>query len=551
MKKLIPAAMLAAWLLGPSVLAAAPAPAPRSVRYALVVGNNFGRTPPGLTLPELKHAESEAARLREKLVALGNFDPSPLRTAVVLGKSRDEILAAARRIAEQHRADRQALGEVPTLFAFFFTGHGLAGQLLTASDPLTGADLAAVFGEVGATFTVGVFDACFSGSLDLKALSAKGMTPTLGFNAFEALPQEVINAQGTMWFVSSRPDQVSYEDERLGGVFTHFFMEAMDHAPRTGFGITLEDLWEYARAGTQRYTSEATRPQTPQRLIRNLTSTGPLFFSFPARRSAVLELDAPVSGRFLVRYESGQLSELIVKEPGQSLRVAVYPAEAVIERVDDGGQQRVRLTESEAVRVSEATGWLPRAGLGSRRTALAAKGHRIEGLVLTREEPAASLLVDLGYQVSVGPRHSALPRHGAVAGLRLDRGLLEARLAYAFGQQKERSESWGYTLGRHGLELGAGPAFGFGSVRLGVTATAALAFARVTFEDGERKTSAAWGGSACFDALWRVTAEPVPVHLQLRAGVLAERSRPVVPADAGLGWSLAPVAWVGIARELM
>jgi len=33
---------------------------------------------------------------------------------------------AARRLAEQHRADRASLGEVPTLFAFFFTGHGLA-----------------------------------------------------------------------------------------------------------------------------------------------------------------------------------------------------------------------------------------------------------------------------------------------------------------------------------------------------------------------------------------------------------------------------------------
>ncbi|MBI5544627.1 MAG: caspase family protein [Deltaproteobacteria bacterium] len=531
-------------------LLAGSAEAGRSVRYALVVGNDFGRTPPGVVLPELKHAEEEATRLRERLVRLGNFDPSPERTVLLAGKSREAILQAARKVAEQHKADRAALGEVPTLFAFFFTGHGLSGQLLTATEPLTGPDLAAIFNEMGATFTVGVFDACFSGSLDLKALAAKGMTPMPGFNAFEALPQEVIDAQGTMWFVSSRPDQVSYEDERLGGVFTHFFMEAMERAPRAGFGVTLEEVWEYARAETQRYTSNATRPQTPQKLIRNLTSTGPLYFSFPSTRSAVLELEANVAGRFLLRYESGQLSELVVKEAGRPLTVPVYPTELVLERLGGGGQQHLVLRDRDAVRISDAQGWSAQGGLGSRHSMLAAKGERLEGLVLTREETAWSGLVDVGYQASWGPTKSEIPTHGLGAGFRLDRGLWQGRIGYALGHRAEELSTWSYSVQRHSLDLSLGPAMSWSRWRLAATLGASVAWNRVAFDDGERHTDLSWGMAARAEVLWRVLKGPMPLHLCLRTGLLAERSKPVAPADADEAWTLAPQLMLGIATEL-
>ena len=62
-------------------------------------------------------------------------------------------------------------------------------------------------------------------------------------------------------------------------------------------------------------------------MIRNLTSSGPIFFSFPATRSAALIFDSDIAGRFLLRYESGQLTEIIEKRPGKPMRVPVYPAD--------------------------------------------------------------------------------------------------------------------------------------------------------------------------------------------------------------------------------
>ncbi|HEY3451331.1 MAG TPA: caspase family protein [Myxococcales bacterium] len=530
------------------LLAAGTAQAASPVRYALIVGNNSGQTPPGIELPELRHAQQEAQVLRDRLVALGNFDASPQRTALLTGASREEILKAAQAIAAQHRADRQALGEVPTLFAFFFTGHGLSGQLLTKTGPLVGSDLATIFGEVGATFTVGVFDACFSGSLDLAALSSKGLALTPGFNAFEALPQEVLNAQGTMWFASSRPDQVSYEDSRLGGVFTHYFIEAMERAPSTGFGITLDDVWEYARAHTQSHTRNAARPQTPQKLVRNLTSTGPLYFSFPAQRRATLAFEAGVVGRFLVRYENGQLSELVAKSAGEPMRVAVYPADLVLERLDDGGRQSIHLLGDETVWIRPSEGWSTLSSVGLKQVALVAKGPRLDGLVLTHEESRWSGLVELGYRLSVGPRYGAIPTHAARAGFRVDRGIWQLRLGYGYGRETHAFEAWSYLVQRHALELGFGPAATFEAWRVGPVASASVGWTSFAYGDGAKRSQTAWAGSLAANVLWQPLH--LPLYVQAQAGAMGEWSRPAAPLDGRAVFSVAPEFALGLAVEL-
>ena len=120
-----------------AVFFAMPAHAGSSVRYALIVANDHGVAPPGVVLADLEHAEREALVIRNRLVRLANFDDSADRVVVLRGKTRAEILAAAKALAEQHRDDRAVLGDVSTLFAFFFTGHGLEGKLLTRDAPLT------------------------------------------------------------------------------------------------------------------------------------------------------------------------------------------------------------------------------------------------------------------------------------------------------------------------------------------------------------------------------------------------------------------------------
>ena len=128
--------------MGSDVMAGSP------VRYALIIGNNYGNAPKGVDLPDLKHAENEIRTLRNKLVSLGHFDESGKRTKVLAGKTRNNILQAAQELAKQRRQDQKLLGGASTLFVFFYTGHGLEGKLLTADQPLTGIDLAKIFKDI-------------------------------------------------------------------------------------------------------------------------------------------------------------------------------------------------------------------------------------------------------------------------------------------------------------------------------------------------------------------------------------------------------------------
>jgi hypothetical protein len=538
--------------LGLVTLLAAPALAGSSVRYALIVGNNHGRTPPGVILSDLRHAEEEARLLRNRLIQLGNFDESGDRVVLLLGKSRGDILAAAKRMAERHRRDREMLGDVPTLFAFFYTGHGLEGKLLTAGDPLTAADLSAVFKDMDATFTVGVFDACFSGNLDLDSLKLKGLRTTPGFNAFEELPQEVLNSKGTMWFTSSRPDQVSYEDDHLGGVFTHFFIEALEHAEPDRFGVTLDEIWEYARSRTQKYTSRAGRPQTPQKMIRNLTSTGPLYFSFPTSRNAALIFDAPVEGSFLVRYESGQLTELIDKESGGEKHVAMYPGEVLIERLSAKGRERqyITLASGSTVRVRDRVGWTDAEGLGSRESALVAKGGRLEGLVLTERVWNWSGLLELDYRTAFGPDYSAVTMHNGGVGFRVDYGFLYLRLSLWYGAASADYQAWGYDLDRADLRLEAGPAFNLGDFRLSVAVEGSLFSREVSYRDGAKRPRGGFGAGVTASLLYPVVRGPLGVFVGLRVGLCAERASPVTPMDAAPDWSLVPWAGIGLSMAV-
>jgi hypothetical protein len=523
-----------------------------SVRYALIVGNNHGCTSPSVVLPDLRHAENEARLLKHKLVQLGNFDDSGDRVVLLLGKSREDVLLAAGRMARRHRRDREMLGDVPTLFAFFFTGHGLEGKLLTAADPLTALDLASIFKDMNATFTVGVFDACFSGNLDLDSLRLKGLRTTLGFNAFEELPQEVLNSKGTMWFTSSRPDQVSYEDDRLGGVFTHFFIEALEHAEPDRFGVTLDEIWEYARSRTQKYTSRAGRPQTPQKMIRNLTSTGPLYFSFPTARSAALVFGPGVEGRFLARYESGQLTELVDKKRGTRMRVAMYPGEVLLERLSSGGRERqyVTLAPGSTVRVQGGAGWTDAEGLGSRETALVAKGGKLEDLVLTEKTSSLSGLLELTYQAAFGPTYGAVSSHNGGVGVRIDYGLIHARLMFLYGRASADYPAWGYDLDRADLRIEAGPAFNLGDFRLSVAVGGSLFSREVTYRDGSPRSRDGFGVGIGAALLYPLIRRPLGLYVGLRAGLTAERAHPVAPMDAKESWEAIPWAGAGLALEI-
>lgn len=465
-------------------LVASAALAGSPTRYALVIGNNAAATPAGVDLKPLQHAEREASRLARHLVDHGKFAAE--RVILVTGGTREDVLAAAARLADLHAEDRAEVGDLPSLFAFFFTGHGLAGQLLTADAPVTGSDLAGMFQRMGATFTFGFFDACHSGSLDHDALSAKGLKATAGFNPVAELPEEVIAAEGTMWLVSSKPDEVSYEDRELGGLFTHFFIEAFTQARPDGPGVTLDGMWEYARRQTLSHASRYGRTQTPEKLVRRLKTSGPVYMSFPRARTATLAFAPDVEGTFLLRAADGALVEKVLKPKGQPLEVPVFAgALTVSEPAGQGAMPTpvwsVELEPGERLTVQPRTADQGPPPPGYDDLPISAKGGRTE--VLTRRREQQSFTLSAGYRFDGPANDFAAVTHLGVARLTWLRGPLAVGFEGGFGGGSADFESWSYAASATRLAVDVGYGFAWGSSRLEAIAGGGLDLLSVTYGD--------------------------------------------------------------------
>jgi hypothetical protein len=469
---------------------------------------------------------------------------------LVTGKGRKEILEAAERLADIHNTDREQLGDLPSLFALFFTGHGLSGKLLTTDEPLGGDDLAGIFGRMEATLTLGFFDACYAGSLDLDALKAKGVVSTPGFNPVAELPEELLNSEGTLWFASSRTNELSYEDDRLGGLFTHFFIEAFTRARPDGVGITLDSMWEYARRRTLAHATRYGRSQTPEMIVRNLKARGPLYFSFTRDRSAKLVFDEGVEGVFLLRYEYGALVEKVEKQRGQVRKVPVYEGKLVLSRVDAPGagtqaSRYLNLEPGAEVRIRPMGVTAGALGPGYGESPIRSKGH-LPGLELTLHESAPVLSAGAAYRFTmVRDRVLGVP-HAVSGSVWFGQGPLSVALEVSYGSDSDTYQSWAYTLSEVGLRVFAGFGFDLGGPRLDIEAGAGLLFFDLKYSSAARRDPlGGWIGGALRFGL------PLPLRhpwviLQCQAGLGARLSEGISAGDTDTYWSLDPVFQVGL-----
>jgi len=533
------------------VLALAPGSAAAlTLRYAIVVGNNTGRDSTGAEpFQRLRHAEREARYLRDRLVVLSNFAADPERTVLLTGASRAMVLEAARLVGKRKDADLAALGHADSLFAFFFTGHGLDGQLLVDDGPLTGKDVGEVFSTVGAGFNIGVFDACYSGNLDASALAQKGISLSAG-NIFRELPDEVLTAEGSIWYVSSGPGEVSYEDQELGGVFTHFFTQALENANIDGPGITLEDIWHYTRNKTLQHTSAHGRRQLPRQYVARLRSTGPLYFSFPVHRDATLVVAEAVEGDFLLSYADGQLTERFHKVRGERQELAVYPGKARVVLLDPNGevflQDELQLRAGQRVALRTSADESPSVQIGGRAQVLWAKGlggHELRAEVV---EPHPTWSVALGYRFFLVPQGFLAARHYGMAEARVDVGHWVVGAHVGYGEMQQTVGSWSYSLDALALGASAGFAWNIGPVRLTAGAALSVDYLWQTFGDGETRSRVVFFPAAVADLY-------VPITHRFGMAVAARSAVAKLPGagkEAESYWRALPGAQLSILLHL-
>ena len=499
-------------------------------RYAVVIGNNNGVDENGdKASKDLTKAEELAKELYDSLIKLANFKKENI--ILLQGTTRSEVLAAVEQLKNKMESDRQTFGNPDTLFALFFIGHGENGQLLTYEAPLTAEDINRIFEELNADVKIGFFDACFSGSLDPKMLKAP--------NILHKLHQNVLRSQGSAWFTSSKKDQYSHEDKKLGGVLTHFFIEALQHAHHEGPSITLDSIWDYTNKNTINYTSDRDHGQNPIRKI-NMEQTGTLHFSFPEDRSASLVLEKSVEGNFILNYPAFDYSETFSKSEGDKKSIAVFPGKAQLRRLGYGGSTIPFLLFEKGKAIHLFNDQALPATLGEKMESLTKKRYTLKSVMI---HPKLNLMLGVQFELSDWNSALLIPNKIIGLGLRINWRALSAGFSIGYGYDSNIQDSRNYKV--HALKGSAHLGYGFNLdlARLSLAASISVSSLWKTFENRDKNSDFSIAPTMRVGFIYP-TNKSFMFEIILNLGIL---NAPVISQSIDKQWTLYMSAglWVG------
>ncbi|MHB8876513.1 MAG: caspase family protein [Myxococcaceae bacterium] len=313
-------------------------------RFALVVGANAGWS----NDRPLRHAESDAERVRDVLVELGGFAPD--RVELLRDPDSADVRSKLRRLSNTVRS----LGEDSLVF-IYYSGHSDETYLHLRGVPLTLEELHQALRELPATVKIGVLDSCRSGSI----LSAKGGTPTQRFAVKVEEP-----VRGLALLTSSGADELSQETKALAGsVFTHHLVSGLRGAADGDQDgkVTLSESYRYAYERTQTDTAASAVPQRPA-FAFELRGQGDVVLTRIVQSTARLMLPRGEDRRYLV--VDPQEWHLVAEgraEPGREVGLALAPGDYQVKRVlpDQIESAAVSLAPGGVLR-ADALAWISR-----------------------------------------------------------------------------------------------------------------------------------------------------------------------------------------------
>ena len=353
-----------------------------------------------------------------------------------------------------------------------------------------------------------------------------------------------------MWFVSSRPGELSYEDEQLGGLFTHFFIEAFTAAPPDRVGVTLEGMWDYSVQRTAAYAARFGRSQTPEKIVRDLKARSPLYFSFAQDRSARLRFMPGVEGTFLILYEQAALAERVVKRAGEAMEVAVFPGALSLRRVDSRTSQeasrRFEIEPGALVLLQPRGAEAAAHGPGFAEVPIRGKGALPE-IELTRDAAQSVAALEVGYRFVLGRPELLGADHSVTVGAGVMRGHLALGAEASYGPRRGTYPEWSFREHELGLGVRGGYGFDLGLARLDVELELAASLHLVYYGNGASRAPPGGLAAAGLKLTWPIPQQHPFLLAQLRAGGgalvgqgLAEQDRAQhVAAFPYLGLSLA------------
>jgi hypothetical protein len=364
---------------------------------AVVAGQNQGPA----SLPTLRYAERDAARVASLLVEIGGFDSENVH--VLLDATPERLLAVLRDVARQAAASQGP--DVSTLAVVYFSGHADGLALELGAGRLAFTDFRSAVDAIPATFKIAIVDSCQSGGL----VAAKGGRPGPDF---DLTLDETLDASGTVVMTSSSASERAQEsDELAGSFFTHHLVSGLRGAADADDDrrVTLAEAYRYAYQRTVVETSRTMGgPQHPAYEFRT-SGRGEVVLTELASGKATLRFSPELSGTFhVVDRETESVVAEVVKEAGAARRLALRSGVYTVGRRDGTRYDVAHVVLQPA---SETT--LGRSDLRAFDPLQAwAKGGtgRVRLAVLS------------AYELSVAPLRAAGVAHAASLGLRVDVG---------------------------------------------------------------------------------------------------------------------------------
>jgi hypothetical protein len=276
------------------------------------VGNNIG----GPASEELKHATSDATKIRHALLDVGGFDPSNI--AVLLDKSSEDVRETLQSMETRIAAEAVSGGE-PAMLLFYYSGHGQPGWLELGESKLFVEDLKAHFKASRATMRVAIVDACHSGAL----VRAKGGRRT---SEFPITVEDHLSSQGYAILTSSALGESSHESDDLSGsYFTHSLVSGMrgDADYSQDGQVTLAELYQYTYNATVR-RSHSGGGQHPH---FESAQSGDVVLTQLHRASAMLTFPHALAGEFMVVAGGTTVVAEVLKRAGEARSIALEPGD--------------------------------------------------------------------------------------------------------------------------------------------------------------------------------------------------------------------------------
>lgn len=370
--------------------------APLSDRAAVIIGQNHG----GDAWEVLRHAEHDAERVRNTLLARGEFTFERV------------IWLADAQVDDLREAFASLAATPPDLLVVYYSGHADHEALRLGRERLSYADLRAAVRAVDARSTVVIVDACHAEALRRgKDMRAIPIEPVLAWRGQ--------TSEGEILIGSSSYGERAFEDDGIGGsVFTHHFLTGLDGAadgPAKADGhITVIEAFDYADRMTR--LSGHLRREGSQRpwIARDDVGDAPVL-TFKREDMGTLEIPPGIGGRMLIRTQSLERARI----DGEYDK----PSEVPLTLWMAAGDYRVEVREGatgvrvQPVRIEKGRHTTVEKSLSAWELIPFSPGPE-------RSKASAPLMVqaNAGYQLASGWLRDAPPSHGAEVGLAASQG---------------------------------------------------------------------------------------------------------------------------------